>query len=479
MENSVLRFIFLLLVGCIILSISSQIYSSVNEKYTIETAVIHSSADRISFKGVYIRNEAVIKRNYSGVLSYTVEDGSKVANGSVIAYVYRNASDIETNRHIREIADEIELLNSAQNPGTVLTAKPDFISSLIGEQYQAITTRIAKKDISDIKSHRDSLLTLMSIYRISVNQEENYDSRIAELNLKMDELTASRQSYTSAITSPDSGYFVSYTDGYENILRLDDNSTVTPETIKDIIANEKNVRASRSKSEIGKLVYGYDWKIAGIIDNSDSVYNPGDAVKLSFASTPDTVNAVIEFLEPTDNPDEWLMILKCDELTFDLAQKRVERVEMTLNDFEGIKVPKEALRFNKNNEKGCYVLWGQRVLFKKVEPIFESESYILSKIISDEEYICVYDDIIIEGVDTESFMANSNEIADSEEEENSEEIQIYSQAAVSEEETSETEGTSETEETAALEDTGTQTEAEETEASETSAPDPEGDVGFE
>lgn len=132
------------------------------------------------------------------------------------------------------------------------------------------------------------------------------------------------------------------------------------------------MRAGRSKNEIGKLIKGYNWKIAGIIDNSDSVYNPGDSVKLSFASTPDTVTAVIESLEPTDDPSEWVLILRCDEMTYDLVQKRVERVEMTLNDFEGIRVPREALRFNKNNEKGCYVLWGQRVLFKKVDTILKT-----------------------------------------------------------------------------------------------------------
>ena len=491
MGNGVLRVLGVILALFVLATVGYQIYAGVKEDYRTETAVIYSSADKVSFRGVYIRNESVIRSSYTGVLSYPVTDGGKVANGSIVAYVYANESDIETNRRIQEISDEIDLLKAAQNPGTVLTAQPDFISSLISEKYQTLATQLAKKDVSDIKSSRDDLLTLMSIYQISVKQEDGYDDRIASLELQTDELMKNRKTYKKAITSDDSGYFVSYTDGYEKKLNLDDTSDITADVIKDVIANEKSMRTGRSKNEIGKLIKGYNWKIAGVIDNSDSVYNPGDSVKLSFASTPDTVTAVIESLEPTDDPSEWVLILRCDEMTYDLVQKRVERVEMTLNDFEGIRVPREALRFNKNNEKGCYVLWGQRVLFKKVDTIFEDNDYILSRITSDESYVCVYDDIIIEGVDTAAYMANSDEVvtvAENDEEE------LYPPASVTEQteamsetaaEVSETQAGAETSagETSAAETSVAETSAAETTAAETSAAAEtaawEGDVHFE
>lgn len=473
MENGVLRVLGVILAIFILASIGYQAYDKFKEDYRTETAVIYSSADRVSFRGVYIRNESVIRSSYTGVLSYPVTDGGKVANGSVVAYVYADESDIETNRKIQQITDEISLLKAAQNPGTVLTAQPDFISSLISEKYQTLATKLAKKDVSDIKTNRDDLLTLMSIYQISVKQEDGYDDRIAELELQTDELMKSKKSYKKAITSDDSGYFVSYTDGYEKKLNLDDTSGITADVIKDVIANEKSMRAGRSKNEIGKLIKGYNWKIAGIIDNSNSVYNPGDSVKLSFASTPDTVTAVIESLEPTDDPSEWVLILRCDEMTYDLVQKRVERVEMTLNDFEGIRVPREALRFNKNNEKGCYVLWGQRVLFKKVDTIFEDSDYILSRITSDESYVCVYDDIIIEGVDTAAYMANSDEVVTSAEEDETEELYVTSAASEEVTESSQPEVTSET----AAETSETVSSDTEAAAAETTAS--EGDVHFE
>lgn len=431
MGNNLVKFLFALLIILVVVVISSGIYNAVNEPYKTETAVIYSSADKVSFKGVYIRDESVISQYYTGVLSYPCEDGSKVANGSVVAYVYESESDIETNRKIEALTAEIKLLEAAQNPGTVQTADPAFISDLISERYQSVSTLLAKKNVSEIKPQRDNLLTLMSIYQISVGEEKGYDERIASLAAQAADLRVIRRDPKSVITSNDAGYFVSCTDGYEGKLRMDDTSGIDAALIKDVIENAQTVRENRSKSEIGKLIKGYNWKIAGIINNSDSVYNPGDAVKLAFASTPDTVNAVIEDLKPTDDPEEWILILRCDEMTFDLVQKRTERVEMTLNDFEGIRVPREALRFNKNNEKGCYVLWGQRVLFKKVDTVFEDENYILSRISSDNDYVAVYDDIIIKGVDTAAFMANSDEIV-TEAPKDEDEIKYYTTAATEE-----------------------------------------------
>ncbi|MGN0641657.1 MAG: HlyD family efflux transporter periplasmic adaptor subunit [Huintestinicola sp.] len=441
-----MKVLFVLLAVGIFSSVSSQIYSSVTEQYKTETAVIASAADRVSFRGIYIRNETVIRQSVNGVLSFPVTDGSKVANGSVVAYVYGSEADIDVNQKIDALQEEIDLLESAQNPGTTSTAQPEFIAELISEKYQTVTTMLAKRDVTDIKARRDELLTLMSIYQISVNQEHDYDDRITMLYSQIAELQQKQNPPTDTVVSPDAGYFVSYTDGYESMLRIDNNDSITAGRIKQVISDEKAVRESRDKTAIGKLIDGYDWKIAGIIDNSQHIYNAGDEVTLTFASTPDKVTAKIESLEETEDPTEWVLILKCEEMTYDLVQKRVERVQMTLNDFEGIKVPRSAIRFNKNNEKGVYVLWGQRVLFKKLDPVYENDEYILSRITADEDYICVYDDMIIKGVDTAEYMANSEDISPKDEPEE-DEIVKYTSAAesvISETETEITEGLDET-----------------------------------
>ena len=50
---------------------------------------------------------------------------------------------------------------------------------------------------------------------------------------------------------------------------------------------------SKEKNIVGKLIDGYHWYLAGVIDNSHHSYNVGDNVKLRFESSADTFDAQI------------------------------------------------------------------------------------------------------------------------------------------------------------------------------------------
>ena len=400
--QKIINLLAFILAVLIIAVVIHQVNLEVTEQYRTEDAVKYSSADTVSFRGVYIRDEQVITQSYSGVLSYPVLDGGKVANGSAVAYVYNSEADIEINRRIDELEHEVELLRTAQNPGTVQTADPAFISGLIGEQYQSITSLLAKNDVTQVKSKRDDLFTLMCIYQLTIGQETGYDERIASLSAQIADLKVSRQKAKDTVLSPDSGYFVSYTDGYESELTFDNVDSITVDRIDQIISDEGDEYKPK-KNVVGKLVKGYNWKIAGVVDNSSSVFNPGDSVKLSFASVSDSVTATIERLDSADDPTRSLIVLRCDETTDGLVKLRKDRVDMTLHDFEGVRVPKEAIRFNKNNEKGCYILIGQNVKFRRIDEIYSEEDYVLSRLTSDSAYVSVFDKVITEGVDTAAY----------------------------------------------------------------------------
>ena len=234
----------------------------------------------------------------------------------------------------------------------------------------------------------------MGIYQIVINEENDFNDTIDNIKAEIKELERKQKQPSDVITADNTGYFVSYTDGYETKLSPEMLNTLTVDKIKDIISNSTN---TVSQNSVGKIVDGYEWKMVGIVDTEQTLFHTGSDVTVKFASTPDTVTAVIEDIVETDNPKESIIILNCDELTFDLVQRRVERVEIILNDHEGIKVPRKAIRFNKDNDKGIYVILGQRIMFKKIDPVYECDEYILSRITSDSEYVSMYDDIICEG----------------------------------------------------------------------------------
>ncbi|MBQ5317671.1 MAG: hypothetical protein J6K17_01070 [Oscillospiraceae bacterium] len=394
MNTITVRILVFFLSLFILVTVSSQIILQTKEDYVTETAVIYSSAEKVTFQGVYIRNETVINSNINGVLSYSCADGGKIANGSVIAYVYESESDIFINQRIKKLKEDVELLKSAQNPGTTEVTTPAIISPLIDQQYQTVAFLIAENDLTSLAEERKKLQTLMGIYQIVINEETDFNDAIDDINAEIKELERHKKEPKNTITADSTGYFISYIDGYENVLSPDKINNLSVDDIKKIISNSN---LDTSDNTVGKMVDGYEWKMVGIVNTEQMPIYTGNNVTVKFASTPDTVTAVIEDIIESDNPEESIIVLGCDELTYNLVQRRVERVELILNDYEGIKVPRKAIRFNKNNDKGVYILLGQRIAFKKIEPIYECDEYILSKITSDTEYVSVYDDIICEG----------------------------------------------------------------------------------
>ena len=76
----------------------------------------------------------------------------------------------------------------------------------------------------------------------------------------------------------------------------------------------------------------------------------------------------------------------------------ITRMMAIFDDYTGLKVPREAIRFNSKKEKGVYVILGQDVQFKKIDIVYEGEDYVLSKNTSNEDYLLLYDQILLEAV---------------------------------------------------------------------------------
>ena len=249
----------------------------------------------------------------------------------------------------------------------------------------------------------------MDIYQIVINEETDFNSEIDNINSKISELEKSLREPLGTVTAENAGYFIGHTDGFESKLSPDTIDSITAKEIKDIVAES---RKENNGNAIGKIVDGYEWKMVGIVDPKVTDFRVGSSVMVKFSSTPDTVTAVIDNLSETDDPNESIIVLSCDELTYNLVQRRAERVEIILNDYKGIKVPRSAIRFDKNNEKGVYILLGQRIAFKKINPIYECDEYILSQITSDSSYVSVYDDIIVEGEISSDLYVEETSVSD-------------------------------------------------------------------
>jgi len=400
----------IVLILLLIIFVSIVLHFRNRERDTVSALMADATASS-EYKGVFIRKEEPVTYSGNGILSYNVSDGGKLSSGGVIAQVYPNDEQVSINREIDKLTRELDILEMIQNPGTLESAQPSTLSEGIKENYRSLMYSRDMKDYNAMQSAMDDLLIHLSTYQIITNEVADFSQQVSDINESISSLKQSSVAPSETIYSPRSAYFVSYCDGYEDKFTEESLGTLTVADIEN--ADDKKLTDSNI---VGKLVDGYTWYLAVIADNSKKMYAIGDIVKLRFGPSADTCNAEIHDIRDEGDPAKSIIVLSCSRFNYDMVQHRCELVELIKGEYSGLKVPREAIRFvdldeelydekgNKSegivNTKGVYILKGEQVDFKKIDVIYEGSDYVLSaEHTGDSDYLSLYDDIIIEGVD--------------------------------------------------------------------------------
>ncbi len=396
MNTRTVKVVIFILSVFILLTVFSQAYFMLKEEYVTVAALPCSSSYSMVFDGVYVRDEEVINGSATtGVISYVIDDGGKIGVNTVIAEVYSSNSNAEATRRIEELEHELSVLQSIQNLGTIEAAQPAEVTSKINDNYQGIMRCMETGDMEGLKEEREQLFINLCTMQIITGEISSFDERISQIQSEINSLNASMQAPLSTITSDKSGFFVSKTDGFENILNISMIDELTVEDIQQIVAAGE----TETIGTIGKVINGLSWKMVAVIDNSEKIFQVGDYVDLNLMLSQSQITAKIEDIRSTGDFRQSILVLSCDIVNSDVVSRRIEDVEMTKTDvFEGIKVPRETIRFSDDGEKGVYVLIGDQVKFKKISIIYEQDDYIISEIKNDSQYLALYDDIVLEGV---------------------------------------------------------------------------------
>jgi hypothetical protein len=394
MNTFTAKMVTILICALIITAVISQLILHFTTGYETETAQTYSTVETVRFSGVYLRTETVIPGRINGAADFAVPDGGKVAADSVIAYVYSSEDEIDTLSRIKSLEEELEILKASQNPGTTAAAQPDFISKLIDDSYIAVLRYSAAGDYESLADERKNLQTLTGIYQIIVRNEVSYDPQISNISIEIDRLRAQSAKPLEAIVSGESGYFASYTDGYEEILKPEIAETLTSAYIEKIVSEQNLTRKIGSP---GKIIGDYRWKMVGVINAEDVFPGTGSTVLMRISGLAEPVPAQVESISATDDPEKMIIIISCSEFGSEFVARRSENCELIVNDFTGLRIPRSAIRFNKENEAGVYIIQGQKITFKKIQKLFETDTYLISEKVTDPAYVAEFDDIIVRG----------------------------------------------------------------------------------
>ncbi|MBQ6632589.1 MAG: hypothetical protein IJH80_00125 [Ruminococcus sp.] len=392
MKSLTVKIITGLLSVFILTTIGNQIYYRLHDRHDTEEAVLVTINEDIPFKGVIIRDETVITYDGEGVLDYAYPDGSKISVGNTVAEVYPSDDAIVTNNKIAALDEQIEALKTSQDPGLTQSVQPETIKQNLDKEYKTLLANIVSQDYEAVSLSKKSMSQALNIYSIATGTEDDYDSTLKRLTDQRNALAQNASKATGRITASTTGYFVSYADGYEDKLSKNDIAYLTEKDVKNAIKKKHEP----AKNAIGKMFTDYSCYIAGVIE-ADPRITDGAVLQMATNSSKNIYDVKVVSAKTTGENNEMLVVFSCDRLDETLVESRVKCFKLIFDEYQGIKVPRDAIRF-RGLDKGVYVILGKDITFKKIDVIYEGDDFVLSKNTAKEDYLLLYDQILLEVV---------------------------------------------------------------------------------
>lgn len=380
----------------IVLFVVIQFYKVTHIELKTQTATISTVYDNVSSEALFIRDESVVEKSPSGVTVACFQDGDKINVNGNVAMQFSSSKAAANYSKYAELTKQIKYYQTLEAQTVGQSADLETINEDIEQKVINYADGLAKNRIGDTAENLDSVLVRRQLI---IGEDVNLLSIIENLRDQRNNY----QSYSKPdryIKTDKSGVFSSYTDGYENLI---DYSKAEETTIDGFKSALKAVdKAQNVSNNIGKLVTSYTWYVQTLV-SVDTVKNLENGDYVNIVLKDDTSKSfkaeIVNGAEIALGQKETLLVLKLNEMDADIAKLRKAEIEIRRNNYEGIKVPSEALHVL-DGKKGVYVLIASQVKFREVNVIYSDDDYVLAEYDeSNEKSIHLYDKIITQGKD--------------------------------------------------------------------------------
>lgn len=371
--------------------VSYQVYLTSFEKVETETALEKTVNNSLFTTGFFVREEEYIVNSASGTVVPVAQDGKKVSSGDTVAVAFKNDSSVENYMRTELLRAELERytkLNSI-TPSSGIDA--DATDSSIGSAVAELVDRIDANDISNLSSCYAALRDSVTKKQLILGADINFQDIIDGINSEL-ELLEGRNLDHETINATGSGYYIANVDGYENAFDYKEVENILPEQVDLLLKGEK---AQVADDVMGKLVTGFNWYIVCKLEIEDiAELDTGSYVTVDFPySSTQALRAQVVAVN-VSGADTAAVVLRCNVMDEELANMRIEDIEIIFNSVTGFRVPANAVR-EVEGVKGVYILRSNSVTFREINIVWANDEYVICK---DDE-IKLYDEIITKGKD--------------------------------------------------------------------------------
>ena len=405
--------ITLVLVYIVFLFVTTNFLGSNN--IVTETAYKTTAYEAIKTTALVVRDEEYLSSDTDGIMVYQASDGDKVTVDGEIARVYSNEEDVVNMQRIEELNEKIEYLETLNSFSASVNVGIDTVNSQINEKLVNLRKAVNAKTFDYIADVTDDLMSVIYQKQIITGEQKNFTEAIEELTAEKNELESHTPTPVGVVKTPDSGYFVSSVDGYENAVSFADIDEVSYADYKAVQPQDIDEDAY-----VGKVIKGVAWYLLCPISYDDSVnisHNSSEVkVRLPYATGAD-IPAKVRYVKQFADEEQVMLVLECNFMNDALSKIRNESVEIVINEYEGLMVPKSAIHddylerenddgtVTKEKVQGVYVNYGNELIFRQISILYSGDTYVICDENPDPESliegrsIALYDQVVIEGSD--------------------------------------------------------------------------------
>lgn len=393
-----------------VLAISSHFIIKNHSKSKTEMAEIGEIQNTLKVNGFVVRDEEVIQTDHDlkSCVKYLFNDGEKVSKNGVLAQFYDNDSNAKFGYKIDSLNKEIELLEKLNSCKYNYSQSINAVNSKINDEIKNLRTYLNDSNIKSSIESRNNILYLLNEKQIILGKNVDFEDKIQDLKNEKEKLASQNCSIISEIKSPTSGDFISHIDNFENKfnyknLKFEDFTGFNPESITP---------ESSNGNEIGKIIKSPTWYIVSKIDENEAKRTlEGSEVKISV----DGLNFIknipgkVEVVKKDFDEGNYTLIISCEYMNKDLASIRNEEFKITSESYSGLIINRNAVHEDpepsdtSERKFGVYVVMGNYLKFKKINPAFWSDKEVVCSYTPTEEadnnYLQLGDLVVTEGTD--------------------------------------------------------------------------------
>ena len=373
-KRYIIYFIFSFIIFYILLSIYLLVKTP-NETVMVDNGTLTLEE---SSTGYILREETVLKgENYKNGLTPIVAEGERAAKGQTI-FRYSGMEEEETKEKIAEINTKIQEALANQT-NILLTTDIKNLEKQIDEKTQNIKKLT---DISAILEYKKEIEGIVSKKAKIAGSQSKSGAYIQQLTKEKESYEEKLNADSEYISSPMSGVVSYRVDGLEEVLSVQDFSTITKDFLEKL--ELKTGKIISTSAEAGKIINNFDCYIATILESTIAKNaEVGKKVKITLSSG-NEINGIIKYVAKEEN-DKVLVIFELKTLTQELIEHRKISFNITWWSSSGFKVPNTSII---EDEKGYkYVIRRKAGEDKKilVKVLNKNEKYSIIEAYNDEE----------------------------------------------------------------------------------------------